>query len=808
MLSLKLVNLFICVSFRYIVCVMMCLTLLCGSSSAGEGWKTKINSVLKKHCLDCHTGKDAEAGIDLSTLSGELSNKDVLLQWVRVHDKVKSGEMPPKDEESLTNADQSKLLTVLSVEMTKEEILTKEVVLRRLNRVEYENTIRDLFGINVDLKEMLLEDSKAHGFDNVGSALSSSAELVGIYLNTADVALDKVFGPAKKPRQIKLAFNLKDHPRIQGGAGRLFRKTDDGIVLFNPRGQRIAQFWELIKTRKNAGTYRVKMKVSTFQSKKPIALHVYGGDVLVGIKPHYIVGYYDIPPNKPTVIEFEAYLEKGGSFAVVPYYNTFTFKRFKQTKGGARIIRSKPDTFPGEGLLIGDIELEGPLEQWPPLSYKKLMGNTDLKRATLSDAERIIVKFLPRAYRRKIKPNEVKPYLKLVKHALDEKRSFKDALRLGLKAILCSPEFLFLEEPGREKINDDALASRLSYFLWSSMPDDELFQLASQGKLNNPKELRNQVERMLRNPKSKAFTDNFTGQWLALREIDFTEPDKKLYPEFDEPLKVAMIQETHHFFQEVLDKDLNLMNFIDSDFIMINERLARHYGIKDVQGQKIRKVALPKNHVRGGMLTQASVMKVTANGTSTSPVLRGVWILENIIGLPSSPPPPTVSTIEPDTRGATTLREQLAKHRNVKSCAVCHVKIDPPGFALESFDVIGGYRNNYRSMVKGERVNIYIDKYAGVRTAYRTGLPVDASGQTSDRKPFKDILEFKKLLMREKYQVTKNLAEKLLIYSTGRGLGFSDRPTVENLITTVSKNDYGFRTLVYEVVQTELFRRP
>ena len=290
----------------------------------------------------------------------------------------------------------------------------------------------------------------------------------------------------------------------------------------------------------------------------------------------------------------------------------------------------------------------------------------------------------------------------IVQAKLDGGYTFEQAMRAALKGVLISPEFLFLrEQPG--KLDDFALASRLSYFLWSTMPDDELFALAEQQKLSQPDVLRQQVERMLASPKAAAFTENFVGQWLGLREIDATEPSHIFYPEFDHLLKVSMIRETELFFDEVLKHDLSLTNFVASDFTMLNGRLAKHYGIPGVEGWEFHKTPLPPDSHRGGVLTMASVLKVTANGTTTSPVLRGAWVLDRILGTPPSPPPDDVPAIDPDIRGATTIREQLAKHRSVESCGVCHRKIDPPGFALESFDCIGGWRDKYRVTGNGER---------------------------------------------------------------------------------------------------------
>ena len=356
-------------------------------------------------------------------------------------------------------------------------------------------------------------------------------------------------------------------------------------------------------------------------------------------------------------------------------------------------------------------------------------------------------------------------------------------------------------------MSDHALATRLSYLLWNSMPDADLLALAGKGSLRDAKVLRQEVERMLKDGKAKRFTDNFTGQWLKLREIDSTLPDEKLYPDYDELLKRSMVEESQRFFQEILDADLSVANFIQSDFIYINERLARHYGIPGVTGQVLRRVSLPPDSVRGGVLTQASVLKVTANGTATSPVTRGAWLLNNILGQPSPPPPAGTPAVEPDIRGATTIRQQLDKHRNVESCARCHRRIDPPGFALESFDVIGGWRDFYRTLGSGD----WIEKdprYPHRYLQYRKGPGVDAAGQTAGGRGFQDIREYKRLLLEDKDQVARCLTEKLLTYALGRSLGFSDRPVVEGIVARLKQHNYGLRTLVHEIVQSEAFQSP
>ena len=333
------------------------------------------------------------------------------------------------------------------------------------------------------------------------------------------------------------------------------------------------------------------------------------------------------------------------------------------------------------------------------------------------------------------------------------------------------------------------------------MPDDELSKLAEQQTLSQPEVLRQQVERLLAHPKAATFTENFVGQWLGLREIDATEPSHLVYPEFDHLLKVSMIRETELFFDEVLKHDLSLTNFVASDFTLLNGRLGKHYGIPGVVGWEFHKTPLPADSHRGGVLTMASVMKVTANGTTTSPVMRGAWVLDRILGTPPSPPPEGVAAIDPDIRGATTIREQLAKHRTDPACDSCHSKIDPPGFALESFDCIGGWRDWYR--VTGNGGPVTVD---GRRMPYHKGKPVDPSNVTEDGQPFQNIDEFRQLLLRDKDQLARSLTTKLLTYSTGGAPTKADRPEIEAIVARVRDKNYGFRSLLHEVVQSELFQ--
>ncbi len=745
-------------------------------SASGTEWPTALQAFLEDHCYECHDADKSKGDLNLEKVSTDLTNRDRMRQWIAVYDRIAREEMPPKDADQPLSADRDRARTLLATLLTDADQTQREVVLRRLNRVEYEHTVCDLFGIEVFVKEMLPEDASAHGFDNIGAALSVSTEQMQGYLETADVVLDSVFGPETEPRRVSTTINLRDI--IKGTDGtKTVRVTDDGVVLFNSgyNPSVLSKF-----DNPGPGRYRVRIQTKAVQTDKPVTMLVYGG--VWGLQDKHIAGFFDIPPGDMSTIEIvDRLTEPSDTFEIYPF----------DTVHG----QSDPDHYDGPGLFVGDVKIEGPIEPWPPPSRVALLGSADPKSGTLADAERILVELLPRAFRRPCGPEDLEPILALVRSSLDAGNPFEKALRSGLKGVLCSPEFLFLEEPGDDRVSDHALASRLSYFLWSSMPDAELFALARAGRLREPEVLRQQVERMLGDARSKRFTEDFTGQWLKLRDIDFTLPDEKLYPDYDELLKRSMVEESHRFFQEILEANLSLANFINSDFIFVNERLARHYGIDGVTGQALQKVSLPPDSVRGGLLTQASVLKVTANGTTTSPVTRGVWILDNILGRPSPPPPAGVPALEPDIRGATTIREQLDKHRNLKSCARCHRQIDPPGFALEGFDVIGGARDFYRTVGAGDWIEKdprYPYRYIG----YRKGPDVDCTGETADGRKFSDVRDYKRLLLADKDQVdtlphrkTPDLCARtrprIFRSSTGRG----DRRQIEARALRLSNAD-------------------
>ncbi|MFM8471803.1 MAG: DUF1592 domain-containing protein [Limisphaerales bacterium] len=755
---------------------------------------------LKEHCLRCHGPEKVKGDLRLDQLETDFSKPSVFERWREVMTRTQSGELPPKKEVRPAAAATQAFVKQLNARLdaaSAQHRAAGRTVSRRLNRVEYENTVNDLFGVSVMVKEMLPEDAVAQGFDNVGAALNVSPVLIERYLDAAEVALNAAVAPVHKLESTKERFNLYDSLPTWFVAG--VWQQDDGVILFRSSGDSAS---DLRKFKAPApGRYKFRIAASAHNSPTPLAMSVWLGNFVVSGNFSRHAGYFDAPPGpQPTVIEFEEQLgAKNDTIKVTPVALPFVYLNHK----------NMPE-YPGPGLKIHWMEVEGPFpETWPTESYRRVFGDVDPKAGTLADAEKLLRAFLPRAFRRPVGEEEVKPFVAVMANALEMKQPFESALRAGYKAVLTSPKFLYFREP-TGPLDDHALASRLAYFLWSTMPDDALLALAAKGELRKSDVLRARVERMLKHPKAKAFTENFTGQWLSLRDIAATTPDKQLYPEFEEWLQRSMVGETHAFFEVLLKENLSVKNFVDSDFAMLNGRLARHYGIPDVHGVAIRKVALKPEWHRGGVLTHASVLKVTANGTSTSPVLRGVWLLDHMLGKPAPPPPPNVPAIEPDIRGATTIRDQLAKHRATENCAGCHARIDPPGFALENYDVIGGWREKYRIAATDRKqwVNNRVGPLAKYLAAwqYGEGRAVEAGDELTDGRKFATIGEFKQLLLAHPERIARNPSEKLVTYATGQPVGFGDHAAVDKILAEVKPTDYGLRSLVHAVVASELFR--
>jgi hypothetical protein len=461
--------------------------------------------------------------------------------------------------------------------------------------------------------------------------------------------------------------------------------------------------------------------------------------------------------------------------------------------------------WPGKGhkLMFGDLPNAPTAEAAKRMKYEKRRTQQMYEvtsTQTAVDGPKLIKAFVAKVVREKSQPTQADAYVRLFEAELKNGSTFEESLMTAYTAVLCSPANLYFhEQSGR--LDAWAVASRLSYMFWGTAPDDELRKHAETGALLKPATLRAQTDRLLSDRRAQRFVRDFTDQWLSLRNIDATTPDKQLYPEYDDALKAAMLDETRGFFAEVLAKNLSVTDFLDSDWTMLNNRLARHYDIPDVEGVAFRKVVLKPEYHRGGLLTHASILKVSANGSNTSPVMRGAWVLDRILGTPPSPPPPGTPGVEPDIRGAVTLRQMLEKHRSTESCNSCHSKIDPPGFALESYDVAGGWQANYRSLGRQFKSPPNLK-----RVQWRVGPPVDASGTTADGKAFADLKEFKqKVLLADPEAFTLALTRKLAAYGSGRAMGFSDRTELQRLARQTFTQGNGLRDLLHNLIQSEIF---
>ena len=779
-----------------------------------------VAPLVDRSCIRCHGGRTATP-LSIPRLSQDLSDPKAFRTWQRIHDRLANGEMPPPEaprpEAELIEAALASLKTAL-VDANLESRGDQRVPLRRLTRLEYAYTIQDLLAIDeavaMELSQSLPAEADSGGFDTVAANQSMSPLHVRAYLEVADRALDRAIRigprPAAGRREIAYAdsgyLTYMSNAEILGGG--ITKMLDEAAVMFVDGGSTYLMHSETEGYNvPYAGRYRATIEGWAYQPRGPVTLTVYrGSKQAAAASLDELLAYWDLVGEEPRTLQFETFLRPGDLLAPSlaeadpppgEYFDYYAPDR-------------NVENYDGEGIALRTLTIEGPLfDDWPPPSARKLLagiefddaGEVILTKAPYEHVVDVVAEFAPRAFRRPLVEGELEAYADLAQPLLESGRPFIDAVRLPLRAILSAPPFLFQSgDPGR--LDEHALASRLSYFLWRSMPDDELLAHAGNGSLSDPEVFAAQVERLIDDPRSERFVVDFAGQAFRLYEMKATNPDAGLYPEYDDRLGQAMAQETQLFLAELIAEDLGVGSLIDADFTFLNRRLAEHYGIPGIEGQYLRKVTLPPDSPRGGLITQASIHKITANGTLTSPIPRGNFVLANLLGQPAPPPPESVTALEPDTRGATTIREQLAKHRNEPVCNSCHRVIDPPGFALESFDPIGGFRTHYRAD-GGSGTTAEGYEY---RMPYKQGLPVDASGVTADGEPFAGIEEYKRLLQRDVEQVARHLVSQLLVYSTGAEIEFADRDGVEDVVEKLSDDGYPFRTMIHEVTKSDLFR--
>ncbi|MEO1523870.1 MAG: DUF1592 domain-containing protein [Planctomycetota bacterium] len=780
-------------------------------ASAGE-LRGSLEPLLESSCVGCHDS-GTETGLDLTEIPDNLADPDTFRVWERVFDRVATGEMPPESEErpdpDMLRSAMDALRESLSAASTRRQQTVGRVPARRLTKLELGYTLADLFDIQGEVVSNVPDEVESGSFDTVGASQRISGVHLRAYLDAANEAIGEAIRLEPNPFRRK-QLDFEDSPflnsfhekPLQLGGSVTRRVEGEGVALFRDADYLITSSAGGFNV-PVAGVYRLTSELSAYQSEEPITAKIIrkqpsGSATLLCSE--------DLEPGKTETISVDVYLKPGDTF-----YTTLDIEE----PFGAIMAAGGSKDYRGPGLLIKKQGIAGPItESWPPPSTQLLLEGAEivkrgawkrydvrLKQDAAEAAESTLKRYAKQIFRRNVEPEELAPYLELARKTIEEQRPYRDTIQTPLVSMLSSPSFLlFSGEPG--ELSDHALASRLSYFLWKSLPDAELMELADEGKLVEPRVLAEQVDRMLADEKSQRFVRDFLGQWLRLDQINATSPDEKLYPEYDELLGDAMPKETELFFSELIRENLGVSHLIDSEFTFLNRRLAEHYRIPGIKGQHFRRVELPEGGPRGGVLTHASVMKTTANGTVTSPVTRGNFVLTAILGTPPSPPPPSVGSIEPDTRGETTIREILSAHRDVDSCSKCHREIDPPGFALECFDPIGRFRTHYRATGNGGGFAGFLSQMS-----YHKGPPVDSSGVTADGKAFDGIAEFKQLLLERHEQIAKNVVQKLVVYSTGAEIQFADRQLIQTILDATRDDGFRIRDLIHRIVQSDLFRQ-
>ncbi len=738
------------------------LALLCGTTTSVFA-QTPIESTVNRYCITCHNDRLHTAGLSLAAI--HTASSDTLEKVLR---KLRSGEMPPAGMPAPDAATRTNVVHALETQLDKaaaEQPNPGAPGIHRLNRAEYRNAVRDLLGIDMDVDMdravSLPPDDSGYGFDNIADVLTVSPLHMEKYLASARRIARLALGtlkPSVSSEKITLPPGTANDsidalpPRERGAL--LFRRyfpfDAEYSFLFRVRGnpapglppakldlrldgRRIKLFDAAIDTAEvNQGTRNVSLRLNL-----PAGEHVIGAAFLtesVEIEGAPVRGNAQVPSANGLAVD---YVTVGG-----PYNPTGP----GNTESRRRILICQPATGQPEDVC----------------------------------ARQILSTLARRAYRRPVNAADLAPLLKLFAAGRADGNTFDSGITLALTGILVSPDFLFRTENSLGKLSDLALASRLSFFLWSSIPDEELLRTAEAGKLSDPAILDTQVRRMIADPKSQAFEENFAGQWLHLRNIPSWKPDPKKYPQFDEALRNAIERESSLFFSNIMREDRSVLEFIDADYTFLNERLARHYGVPGVKGSYFRRVELAH---RGGVLNQGAVLLVTSYPTRTSPVLRGKWILENILGAPPPPPPPNVPPLDDSaSNSARSLREQLEKHRADRACASCHAKMDPLGFSLEQYDAIGRFRTE------------------------DSGAPIEASGALPDGTTLDGLAGLKKVVLDRRDEFVECLAAKMLTYALGRGLESWDQPAVRAIRRQAATEGYRFSSIVLGVVNSVPFQ--
>ncbi len=825
-----------------------------GADSASRSLPPSLQSIVSTACFDCHGNDVSEGGLNLQTLSFDLSDRAIRDRWGRIFDRVEQLEMPPETG-SLSSEQRMRLTSGLRAKLHAVDLADVQQFgrgpMRRLNRDEYQQNLRDILQLpQLDVRDRLPDDRVSHLFNKTSEALDISRVQLTAYLDAAEAALLAAMASGVEPPPVT---------KFRAVGRRLFDATStfgNRQAMFFARDSKAISNEELSKSpddpaielalfrsahwpyygypqgfvAKLPGRYRVRFSARavlqtdgfqlepatrplpmTFRARKPSGPDV-SGDVratggLIDIQPQAAI-YETTISLKPT--ETFEYSLLG---LPVPLA--------RNVNGGPPTYRYPPFPDGGQpGIAFGWLEVEGPLspDTWPSESHRGLFGDLPLQTSPegsslpvevvsenpREDATQLLRSFIERASREPVSDDDVRKFEALVLSRLDQNVPFTAALLTGYKAFLCSRHVLYLREPVGEG-RDFVIASRLSHFLTNSRADRQLLEYARAGQLRDSAILQSETDRLIASDGFDRFVNNFTDYWLNLRYIQRDEPDIRLYPEyrFDAYLIESMEREAREFFAAMIRDNLPVTTLIDSDFVLVNDRLAEHYGLPAIDGSALQKVTLPADSPYGGLLTQGAILKVTANGTSTSPVVRGAWVMERLIGEPPPPPPKAVPAVEPDIRGAKTIRDLLALHTKDEACAACHARFDPVGLALENFDILGVWRTRYRSLA-GQEMVTGIDR-AGHDFAYAVASPVDASGQLLDGRQFQNINDLKALLVASPRQLARNLLHQFTVYSTGTPVRFSDRQTIESILDDCATRGYTVRDLLHALVRSQMF---
>lgn len=771
-----------------------------------------VTQFLQSHCVDCHEGEDGEGGFDVASLNDELTNAHTMERWVRVYDRVQEGEMPPPEDfevdESETNAFLKSASQWLSESQRAGYRERGRVQSRRLTNEQLERTLHDLLAIDFPLADQMPEEQRTDAFSNIADGQAMSHFHLETHLTVVDAALDAAFERANETknewtRDYTARQIARQNPRRRCRDPEML---DGDAVVWNSG---LIFYGRITSTTvRKSGWYRVTFSASGLKAPDGhgVWCTVRSGRCTSGAPLLSWIGSFEATAE-PTEHTFEAWLPAGHMLEIRPADATMKRANFRGGQVGAG--EGGPQNVPGlalHSLKLESIHPGGPVSMVREHLFGKLAETSKQTIDEVSTVTRGVIEqiktFAQRAFRRPVKDATLQPYCDLAEAALQEGETIEVALRRAYRAILCSPRFLYFIEPRNESfaskykstnewpLDDYAIANRLSYLVWGSMPDEILYRVAEQGKLRDPRVLHEQLERMLKSPKGKRFIPDFTGQWLDLVDIDFTEPDRRLHRDFDIVVQNSMLDETHQFLTEVLDSDANVRTLVDADFTYLNSRLARYYGIEGVEGHQLQRVSLPVDSLRGGLLAQGAILKVTANGTNTSPVIRGIWVSERILGVPIPPPPQSVPAVEPDIRGAKTIRDQLQKHLSDQTCAVCHRKIDPPGFALENFDAAGRWR----------------ERYPGFKSRKNPSVGrIDPSYKLADGRKFNDFDQFRTLVAEDPEPIARNVIEKMIVFGTGAPIKFADREIIDTMVDQAEDHNYGFRSLLHAVVASPTF---